>query len=220
MARVAFIWVFAGILANLLTELPVVAVAASLGSGGPAAPTIFHKRSESDHVAQTRRTAALSRANRRRYARGDSTTTTTTSTDRAVAPGNVWIGEAGRRALRNSGVRGGSDAERAVHAGRARRMVVALRGGSGATAAMAGGSEREEGEFEAAGGRADVVVRSIKVLVSTTKISSYVDAVSHDAFCLHLYRNSQRSCSTGVYSRRKLTDPLPVLRATDVCLSL
>lgn len=62
-----------------------------------------------------------------------------------------------------------------------------MRGGSGATTAVAGGSGREEGEVEAAGGGAGVAVRSIKVLVSTTKISSYVDAVSDDAFCLYLY---------------------------------
>lgn len=180
MARVACVWAFACILANLLTELPVVAVAASLGSGVPTAPTISRTRSESDHVAHTRRTTAPSRANRRCYAHGDSSTSTSSSS--AVAPGSLWLGKAGRRALRNSGVRGGSDADRAVDAGRAGRMVVALRGGSSATAAVAGGSGRKEGGVEAGGAAAGVAVRSMKVLVSTTKISSYVDAVSDDAF--------------------------------------
>lgn len=177
----ACVWAFASILVSLITELPVVAVAASLGSGVPTAPTNSRTRSESDHVADTRRTAAPSRANRRCYPHGDSSTSTSSSSS-AVAPGSLWLGKAGRRALRDSGVRGGSDAERAVDARRAGRMVVALRGGSSATAAVAGGSGREEGGVEAGGAGAGVAVRSMKVLVSTTKISSYVDAVSDDAF--------------------------------------
>lgn len=185
MARVACVWALASVLASLFVELPAIAVAASLGSGRPATRTFSRSgNSQSyDHVAHTdtRRaaTAAPTRANYC-YAHGDSSSSTIASSasDGASAPGSLWLRKAAHRAVRDSSLHGGLNTDRAVGAARAGSTVVALRGGSSSTATVAGESGLDGRD---AGGGTGVAVRSMKVLVSTTKISSYVDAVSNDA---------------------------------------
>lgn len=163
-----------GALVGLLTEAPLVSAASGLSNGGGAARgALFSNRkkhSSRDHASAARAIDSITTESATAAEREKDTPVHSGFGGKAAADsGAVWLLNASR-ARKSRWVSRERNAEPSTSISKMASGVAGLRGGSTA----ASGEEEEEEAGDAS------TVRSMKVLVSTTKISSYVDAVSGD----------------------------------------